>query len=268
VAVVPFVGWMLGTVGWRHMLVGQGIILGALFLVLIFILRDRPGPNDVEPRPKGLENTAPPAPVAAADQKPLSTREILSRPTFYIIAGTMALGMATFQAVTISLIPMVQETGIGVAAAAGVISIIGVASIVGRLLLAAIGDRVNKAIALSIALAVFAALVALLPIPGTYWMVAVIAACIGLINGAVMPLCLAILADVVGPYSFASANGLASLLMALLGAATIRLSGDIYDATGTYHAVFAMLGGAIAVGSLLMIVYARMTRAAATPSPA
>ena len=77
-----------------------------------------------------------------------------------------------------------------------------------------------------------------------------------------MPLCLAILADIVGPYTFASANGLASLIIALVGAVTIRLSGDIFDATGGYHAVFALLGGAIALGSLLMLLYARMTRTA------
>ena len=137
-----------------------------------------------------------------------------------------------------------------------------VAGIVGRLALAAVGDRVNKAIALSISLAAFAGLVVLLPIPSGYLMVAMIVAVMGFLGGAIMPLCLAILAEVVGPYTFASANGLASLVIALLGAVTIRLSGDIFDATGTYHAVFAMLGGAIAVGSLLMLVYARMTRTA------
>lgn len=268
VVMAPFVGWMLGTVGWRNMLVGQGIVLGTLFLVMIFILRERPGPNDIEPRPAGLRDTPPAPQPDAASIKPLSTREILSKPTFYMVAFTMALGMGTVQAVTISLIPMVQETGIGIAAAAGLISIMGVAGIAGRLVLAAIGDRVNKAIVLSIALASFATLVALLPIPGSYWPVAVIAAIIGFIGGAVMPLCLAILADVVGPYSFASANGLASLAMALTGAVTIRLSGDIFDATGTYHAVFAMLGGAIAVGAVLMLVYARMVRTAAARAAA
>jgi sugar phosphate permease len=262
VVMAPLVGWLIGSVGWRHLLVGQGVVLGTLFLVLIFILRDRPGPNDVEPRPASMADIPPPPPVAAADQKPLSTRAILSRPAFYIVAITMALGMGTVQAVTISLIPMVQETGISVAAAAGLISIMGVAGIVGRLVLAAIGDRVNKALTLSLCLAVFAALVALLPVPQGYLPVAVIAGILGFIGGAVMPLCLALLAEVVGPYSFASANGLASLAMALLGAITIRLSGDIFDATGTYHAVFAMLGGGIAVGSLLMLVYARMMKTA------
>jgi MFS family permease len=260
VVMAPFVGWMLGTVGWRNLLVGQGIVLGTVFLIMIFVLRERPGPNDVEPGLATGDDAQPSAPVDAAKMKALSTREILSRPTFYLIALTMALGMGVVQAVTISLIPMVQETGVPVAAAAGLISIMGVAGIVGRLALAAIGDRVNKAIVLSIALAAFASLVALLPVPGGYWPVVVIAATIGFIGGAVMPLCLAILADVVGPYSFASANGLASLAMALLGAITIRLSGDIYDATGTYHAVFAMLGGAIGLGSVMMLIYARMVK--------
>jgi len=261
IVMAPFVGWMLGSVGWRHMLVGQGVVIGLLFLVMIFILRDRPGPNDIEPVPAGSPVTPPTPPQEATETKPLSTRAILSRPAFYVIALTMAFGMGTTQAVTISLIPMVQETGIGMAAAAGLISIMGVAGILGRLALAAVGDRVNKAIALSIALAAYAALVVLLPIPSGYLPVAALVAFIGFLGGAIMPLCLAILAEVVGPYTFASANGLASLVIALLGAVTIRLSGDIFDATGGYHAVFAMLGGAIALGSLLMLLYARMMRA-------
>lgn len=261
VVMAPFVGWMIGNVGWRNMLVGQGIVVGMLFLLLIFVLRDRPGPNDIEPRLAGAPE-APPRHMTAADQKPLSTRQILSKPAFYMIALTMALGMGTVQAMTISLIPMVQEAGISVAAAAGLISIMGVAGIIGRLALAAIGDRVNKAIALSISLAAFAGLVALLPIPSGYLPVAMIVAAMGFLGGAIMPLCLAILAEVVGPYSFASANGLAALAMALTGAITIRLSGDIFDATGTYHAVFALLGGAIGGGSVLMLIYARMLKTA------
>lgn len=261
VVMAPFVGWMLATVGWRTMLVGQGVVVGSLFLLMIFILRERPGPDDIEPRPAGTGPAQSVAAPEAARTRPLSTREIISNPAFYLIALTMAVGMGTTQAVTISLIPMVQ-TGAGVAAAAGLISIMGVAGIVGRLALAAIGDRVNKAIALAIALAAFAALVALLPVPSSYLAVAMIVAVIGFIGGAVMPLCLAILAEVVGPYSFASANGLASLIIALLGAVTIRISGDIYDATGTYHAVFAMLGGVIALGTLLMLVYARIIKGA------
>ncbi len=260
VVMAPIVGWMLETVGWRHMLVGQGVVLGSLFLVLIFILRDRPGANDVEPRPAGSDETSPSQSIAAADHKPLSTREILGRPKFYLIALTMAFGMSTMQAVTITLIPMVQEIGVTVTVAAGIISIMGIAGIVGRLFIAAIGDRVNKPITLAVSLILFGVLVAFLPVPGSYWPVAVIAAVIGFIGGAVLPLCLAILAEVVGPSSFASANGLASLMMALFGAVAIRVSGDLFDATGTYHAVFMVLGGAFVVGAVLMLIYGRMSR--------
>ncbi len=264
VLVAPSVGWLIANVGWRNMLVGQGIIIGSLFLVLIFVLRERPGPDDIEPRPaSAAKSPSQPLPEAAS-LKALSTREIIRKPAFRFIAVIMALGMGTVQAVTISLIPMVQEAGISAAAAAGLISIMGIAGIAGRLGLAAIGDRVNKPIALGIALAFFAGMVALLPIPGGYWPVAMIAGIIGFIGGAVMPLCLAILADVVGTASFASANGLASLVIALIGAATIRVSGDIFDYTGTYHAVFTMLAGAIAVGSLLALMLGRMTRLSAT----
>jgi MFS family permease len=261
VVMAPMVGWIIGAVGWRTMLIGQGVVIGTLFLLMIWILRDRPGPDDIEPRPASLGDAPAVPPLSEADQKPLSIREILSRPKFYMIAFAMALGMATVQAVTISLIPMVRESGISITAAAGLISIMGIAGTAGRLVFAVFADRVNKGLVLSAALAGYATLVALLPVPGSYLGVAALVAGMGFVGGAVMPLCLAILADVVGPYTFASANGLASLAMALVGAVAIWASGVLFDASGGYQVVFATLGSMIAAGALLMLVYARITRA-------
>ena len=108
----------------------------------------------------------------------------------------------------------------------------------------------------------------MLPLPKGTAQLFALAALVGLIAGSMLPLFMAILADVVGANSFASANGMASLVIALIGAITIRLSGDLYDLTGTYHTLFLTLAAAYAASSVLMLVISRMMRANAQASPA
>ncbi|MCB2048204.1 MAG: MFS transporter [Novosphingobium sp.] len=267
VLMAPIVGWLITEFGWRNALIGQGIVIGALFVILLALLRDKPGPDDVEPLPKGMERD-PAAQSGSSTSGPLSTRQLLSIPTYRVLVPGMALGMGTFQAITISLIPMAQEAGIGVSTSALLLSVIAIAGVVGKFGVAIVGDRIDKSLFASICLILTAMVIAMLPFPKGAVALFTLAALIGLIAGSMLPLFMAILADVVGANSFASANGLASLAIALVGAVTIRLSGDLYDWTGTYHALFLTLAAAYAGASVLMLVVSRMMRANAHASAA
>ncbi|MCB2064476.1 MAG: MFS transporter [Novosphingobium sp.] len=270
VVMAPIVGWLIAQFGWRNALIGQGVVIGVLFAILILFLRERPGPDDVEPLPKGMSRDSSAGKTGSdpASHKALSTRQLLSIPTYLVLAPAMALGMGTFQAVTLSLVPMAQEAGISVGTSALLLSVIAIAGVVGKFGVAIVGDRIDKALLASICLILTAILIAMLPLPKGTAQLFALAALVGLIAGSMLPLFMAILADVVGANSFASANGMASLVIALIGAITIRLSGDLYDLTGTYHTLFLTLAAAYAASSVLMLVISRMMRANAQASPA
>lgn len=271
VVMAPIVGWLIAEFGWRNALIGQGVVIGAIFFVLLLLLRDKPGTDDVEPLPKGMvrESATAAAGKASSGGGPLSTRQLLGIPTYLVLVPAMALGMGTFQAVLLSLVPMAQEAGISVSTSAVLLSVIAIAGVAGKFGIAVFGDRIDKPLLASVVLVFTAVAVAMLPLPTGTVQLFLLAGLVGLIAGSMLPLFMAILADVVGANSFASANGLASLVIALVGAITIRLSGDLYDWTGTYHALFLTLGAAYAGSAVLMLVVSRMVRASKSrPVPA
>lgn len=270
IVMAPVVGWLIADFGWRNALIMQGVVVGGVFIVALLLLRERPGPDDVEPLPKGVDPQDRAKAIGAASEAkgPLSTRQLLAIPAFRILALALAFGMGTTQAVTISLVPMAQEAGISVAASAGLLSAMGISGLAGRFVVVWIGDRIDKPLFASIGLLILALLVALLPFAAHGVLLIVLACLIGLTGGCLLPIFMAVLADVVGASTFASANGLASLGMATVGALTIRLTGDLYDLSGTYHVLFATLAAAYLTASILMMVVARMTRGPSAPRPA
>ena len=270
IVMAPIVGWLIADFGWRNALITQGVVVGLIFTVALLFLRERPGPNDVEPLPKGLDaqDFAHAASASSETSGPLSTRQLLGIPAYRVLAIALAFGMGTSQAVTISLVPMAQEAGITVAASAGLLSAMGLSGLAGRFIVVWIGDRIDKPLFASIGLLLMALVVSLLPFAGNAAVLLALACVFGLIGGCLLPIFMAVLADVVGANSFASANGIASLGMATVGALTIRLTGDLYDLSGTYHVLFAMLGGAYLAASILMMVVARMRRSASSRQPA
>ncbi len=270
VVMAPIVGWLIGEYGWRNSVMGQGIVIGCVFLVLIYFLRERPGPNDIEPLPKRAraEGQVPAAVSPPRDAKPLSTKEILRIAPFWILAAAMAFSMGMFQAVHITLVPMVQEQGVDVTTAAGWLSVMGITGLLGKFALALIGDAFDKAFALAIMLAAMAVIVAFIPVPDRFAVIVVLAALLGLAGSVMLPLFLALLADFVGSASFASANGMASLMLAMSGAVAMRLSGEIYDYSGSYDGLFFFLAGCFAVAAMLMIVLSRLSRAKLEPAAA
>jgi len=261
VVMAPLVGWLIGEFGWRTAVIGQGIVIGCVFLVLIYFLRERPGPDDIEPLPKHakVEQHAPLA--SQRDTKPLSTKEILRIAPFWILAAAMALSLGMYQAVAITLVPMVQEQGVDVTTAAGLLSVMGVTGLIGKFALALIGDAFNKSFALALMLLSMAAIVVVIPIPDSYVAIVVLAGMLGLAGSVMLPLYLALLADYVGSASFASANGMASLMLAFSGAIAMRLSGEIYDSTGSYDGLFFILAACFTMAALLMLALSRLSRA-------
>ena len=267
VVMAPLVGWMIGTFGWRSSVIGQGIVIGGIFLVLIFFLRERPGPNDVEPIPKGVKLTDDVV-GAPRSAKPLSTKQILHIGPFWILSIAMALGLGSFQAITITLVPMVQEQGVDVTTAAGLLSVMGMTGIAGKFALAWIGDTFDKSMVLAVMLIVIATIVAAVPIPDRFGAIMLLAALLGLAGGVMLPLFMALLADLVGSSSFASANGIASLMIAVSGAIAMRGSGEIYDHMGGYDILFFVLAACFAGAAILMLTLSRLSRARSVPAAA
>ncbi len=263
ILLTPLVGLVLASFGWRNTLIALGIGMGAIFLIAIALLREYPGPGDIEPGAAGI----PHAPEVQEEiGKPLRTLEIVSMPMFLLPSIAAGLALSVAQAIAISLVPMAQEAGFGVTQAATLMSMLGAASIAGKFLLVWVGDRVSRSLSLAVMAAATAVTSAMLMFADSYPLLLFSSALLGLAVGSITPALLALLADAVGAASFGSANGMAMLITAFMGALAMRGAGELYDRTGGYGTMFEVFIGVSLLALLLLVVSLRIERGRARAS--
>ncbi len=264
ILLTPMVGIAIASLGWRYTLMALGAGMGTIFLIAIALLRERPGPDDVEPG--SLNASAITVQPAAAQElgKPLSTLQLLRIPLFVIPAIAAGLALSAAQAIAISLVPLAQEAGIGVAQAATLMSMMGITSIAGKFLLVWVGDRVSRSFSLAVMTAATAAVSGILVFAHTFPMLLFSCALLGLAVGSISPAIMALVADAVGAASFGSANGIAMLMTAFLGAVAMRGAGELYDRTGGYATTFEVLVAVSLLALVLLLVSLRIERGRAS----
>lgn len=260
IALTPMVGLMIASFGWRQTLVTLGVGMGTVFLIAIALLREHPGPGDIEPGAAEYLASQPQPTIQEEIGKPLGTLQILRMPLFLLPSIAAALALSAAQGITISMVPMAQEAGIGVAQAATLMSMLGATSIAGKFLLVWVGDRVSRSISLAVMAAATAASSGLLMFADSYPMLLVSSALLGLAVGSITPALLALLADAVGAASFGSANGIAMLIGAFTGALAMRGAGELYDRTGGYDTMFEVFVGVSLLSLMLLLISLRIEK--------
>jgi len=253
VVIVPLFGVLIDTFGWRQCLVIVGCGLAVIFLAIIPLARERPGPDDHEPKPSGEPPAAEAASPAPVQETPLKTSQLLRRPQFWTMALSTALALAALQTIIISLVPLAQENGLSVNQSASLVSVVGALAFAGKVLLAWLGERVDRVLLLTGVFVLVALTSVALLFEHSYVALLGCSVLVGLASGTVTPAFLALLADRFGAASFGTANGTATLVMAVTSATTIRLGGEIYDRTGNYEAMFLAFVATALIAAVLMI---------------
>ena len=251
VVMAPTIGLLIKSLGWRTCLMVLGAVFTVIFLVLVPFMRENPGPGEKEPVPA----SAPPAAAAPPPEgtKPLGMIEILAMPFFWVLSLSVALALSVLQTVAISLVPLAQENGISVEASSTLLMVLGLMSLLGKLVLAWIGDRIDRVLLL-VCIFLFQAFACAMLLAGhSYGLLFFCAALQGLCAAAISPVFSAVLADRVGAPSFGTAQGAAALAMALCSAVMVRVGGEIYDRTGSYQAMFMAFAGVSLFAAVLVL---------------
>ncbi len=250
VVLAPTIGFLIKNLGWRECLMVLGGVFTVVFLVLVPFMRERPGPNDIEPVPA---NAPPAAARAPADAKPVKVMDILRMPIFWVLSIAVALALSVLQTVAASIIPLAQESGISVTKASTLLSILGAMSLLGKLGLAVIGDKIDRVVALMAIFLFQTFACALLLVGQSYGLLLVCAALQGVCAAAISPVFMALLAQRVGAASFGTAQGAAALVMAACSMSMLVVGGKIYDVTGSYQIMFAAFTGISLLAALLVL---------------
>ncbi len=131
----PLVAYLLDTVGWQATFTSVGLVGTAVMLLVFPLIRSKPA--DIGIRPFGTASGGPEEPpkdraMEALRLKVFNQHTRRTRP-FWNLPLVHALGCAGMGIVLIYVIPLAVEQGLGLSAAALIITIISLASIISRL---------------------------------------------------------------------------------------------------------------------------------------
>jgi MFS family permease len=254
----PAIGLLVEAYGWRTSLLILGVALGALLVGLAALVRERPGPNDVE------STLEPVSPVRVAEEKrtaapPMKVLAILRMPQFWTMSVSTAVAMGAFTTIVISLVPMARGHGFSMLQATGLLSVMGAAAIAGALLLAPIADRVDRVSLLS-GLFLLGVLVNAVLLTGYRYAILLAAAIvIGVATGTATPTFYAVLADRFRTSTFGTVRGISFFLIGVFGLAELHFGGALFDKTGDYKATFIIAIG-LSVAAAVLMFTTRFTR--------
>jgi MFS family permease len=254
----PVIGLLVESNGWRTSLMATGIGVGALLLTLAVIVRERPGPNDVESarEPVSAMHASEGSGCAAS---PIKVLALLKMPQFWTISLSTALVQGGFTTIAVSLIPLGRATGLTMLQATGLISVMGGASIVGALILAPIADRLDRVSLLSGLFLLGVLLNIVLLLGDRYPILLAGAVILGVATGTVTLTSYALLADRFGTASFGTVRGISMLIIGAFGVTELRLGGESFDRTGDYKATFSACV-AISLTAAALMFATRFTR--------
>ena len=244
--------------GWRQALVFAGATIWVVGIPLSFVIRHRPEDYGYLPDGDKPEDRAggdfPGA--AAPTEVTYSPWEAMKTQAFWSIALMFSARHFVTGSVALFLIPLLEERGMSLSAAAGVLSLMALIGTPGRVGFAWLGDRYDKRLVIGFCFAFQSVGIILFTALGGNLGIFFFLVLYSPTYSGVLPLIPAIQADYFGREWFATIRGLmtpvatASVVLGPIVVASIR------DWTGSYEPAFAALG----VSNILALVFVAITR--------
>lgn len=263
-AIAPVLAqFLVSRVGWRGAMhvISAGILL-VLVPVSLRVIKNKP--SDLGLRPDGAENGAGPG-AAPGEGRLLGLREVLGARNFWLIALGSFLSVGAIGGVVQHFVLFLRDRSFAPGKAAGVMSFLLVSSILGRLVMGWLADRIPKKYVMFIAFCAVAAAVPVLFAPGLDKLVYVFALVFGFGMGADYMLIPLVTADCFGVRSLGKIMGLVITTDSLGQALAPVLVGRLYDLRRNYDLAFILVAAAAAVGAAA-VLFIRPERTRARPS--
>jgi MFS family permease len=246
---------LLNAFEWREAMRWLSLVLLVWTVPTALLVVNRPGDRGLNP--DGAAEIEP-ASRAEAASAPISIRDVVTDPAFWMIAVTVAVVTAGMKGMITNLAPLAIGVGVKASDAALLISIYAGCSFIAKLNFAALSDRLGPRVLMFTALGGFAlGMACLTQAKAGYAVIAVGVALTGLLGGLMVPIESYLAPRVFGQRAVGRAMGLltGTILGALL--CTPPLFGLIYDLTGSYAGIFWTFSG-LALATLLLVPAIRL----------
>ena len=250
----PLIAALILAFGWRVAALYLGIGLFAIGIPLAMIVRHRPEhygylPDNAKSQDE-LIVTRTEGSSAPTGELDFTIWEALRTPVFWMLAVAFGLRTMAISATVVHQIPFLTDTGISEQAAAGVLALMGLMSIPGRIGFGILGDYFNKRYLLAIAYAFQAAGILILLTADGIGQVFIFTVVFGLGWGA-PNLLFAMRADYFGRKYFATIAGVEQSIVAIGTVIGPVYAGIVYDVNQSYQIAFVTFVLTIALGAVI-----------------
>ncbi len=243
VALPPLAALLIAGFGWRAAVVALGVAAAALLLLAAQSMKMPPAVS--------REGAAP-------VREGATFAEARRGRTFWKLCAIQFLFFPTLTTVPLHIVVHGMDLGMTAALAAGLLSTMGAASVVGRLTIGAFSDRIGgrKAYALCF-LPLIASLFAFLLI-GSYWPLFAAVALYGFGHGGFFTIVSPTIAEYFGTRAHGSIFGVVVFFGTIGGAIGPILAGWVFDSVGGYDWAFATLAAFAGLGLALALSLPRL----------
>ncbi len=242
----PLTQFMITELGWRNAVLMLALFNFAICLPLHALLLPRSAR-----RPESAAHGDGGAATAATGP---ALRDIVLTRTFLMLAAAFTANMLAFSALSVHLIPLLQERGFSGADAVLLAAVVGPMQVAGRIWEYTAGARLRVTQVTLIALILFPLAIGILYLSGGNWtLVIAFIACYGVSNGIMTIARGALPAEIYGRERYGAVNGALSAPVLASRAGGPLVASLIWSATGNYDAVVWTLAG---IGLIAVATYA------------
>jgi MFS family permease len=246
--------WLIPHYGWRdaYSIIGVACVVGIVSVALVF-----------KRNPENLDK------VESGGAKPLNDnsgrgvynyglREAIRTSQFRIYSLNWFLVSFCTQVAMVHIAPHVIALGISMMTAATILSMIGAVSIIGRLAMGSMSDRMGNKMVYMMSLCFLIASFILVYFAEQPWMFYMFAILYGIAHGAFFTLTSPLLAELFGVTSLGAILGVVIFLGTFGGSTGPYLSGYLFDITGSYHLSF-LICLVLSVADFILMLFLKPT---------
>jgi MFS family permease len=255
----PLANYLILTYGWRASYLMIGPAIGIIIIVgASFLKKDQTGLGLVPGREmlsrmiaKGREFSEAENNIAS-NSAGLSLRGAFSTRVFWLLCLINLMVGFGLQMILVHIVPYIQEgPKLSPTVAAAGLSIIGGASIAGKLVMGAASDRIGRKRALAISVCLEGIAILGFMSSSVSWMLYLFAVIYGFGYGGHVPQLAALVGEIFGLRYVGTSLGMTTLFWGIGGALGSFLAGYIFDINGSYNYAFMLGAGAMFLATVL-----------------
>ena len=264
----PLARYLIATYeGWSKPYIILGLLAWVIIIPGALLLRRSPEEKGLLPLGKtesiaGAEensNIAKKEDSLTSERAGFSLKDAAHTRAFWLLLAIIIFWSTCVQMAMMYIYPHATDLSIPGVVAANFLSVIGISSIIGRLVMGAVSDRLGGKRTLVICLILQALAMFWLLRATDIWMLYLFAAAFGFAYGGCVPLLPVIAGEIFELKSIGAIVGVQMLGVAIGGAIGPLLGGYVFDVTASYYFAF-MVSGMCTIIALILLAFIRAPR--------